>query len=184
MDRYALTVSIRLIGANPGLTLFTADDRTAFASVWRVDWSERGPGHALVLWFAHQLRVVAPVPVLGEWLATDFVRHFPEVEGLDWGTPVTTVAPVRWQLDLATGFRAEADDIVVEIDGPMDRRMLTVDEFDLGGESHQLSTVYMPCRAGRITVAGIPLPGRPQVTETPRASSTAFLADAEVWSKA
>lgn len=177
-------MSIRLIGANPGLTLFTADDRTAFASVWRVDWSERGPGHALVLWSAGRFRVVTPEPELGEWLATEFTRHFPEVEGLDLGSPAITAAPMRWRLDLATGFRAEADDVVVEIGDPMDRRMITVDDFDLGGASHRLSTVYIPCRTGRITVAGEPLPGQPRVTVEPRVSSTAFLADAEVWSRA
>jgi hypothetical protein len=31
-----------LVGANPGVRLRAGDDVTAFASVWQVDWSERG----------------------------------------------------------------------------------------------------------------------------------------------
>src|SRR5262245_57017153 len=41
-------VSVLLVGANPGLTLYAgggaAAERVAFVSVWRVDWSPLGPG--------------------------------------------------------------------------------------------------------------------------------------------
>lgn len=175
-------MSVRLIGANPGLTLFdAAGERTAFASVWRVDWSERGPGQAVVVWQAGEVRILTPRPELGQWLTDEFTRHFPEVAGLPWGTPAVTHTAVRLDYDLARGIRAQAADVVVEIDEPLDRRLIRVPEFDLGGTPNLLSTVYVPCAEGRLTVDGVAVAGSPQVTHEPTTSSSAFLADAEVW---
>ena len=78
-------------------------------------------------------------------------------------------------------MRALAADVEVEISEPLDRRLVRVDEFDLGGTPHVLSTVLMPCRSGTLRIAGTPVPGEPRVRTEPRTSSTAFLADAEVW---
>ncbi|MGP3931132.1 hypothetical protein [Nonomuraea sp. KM88] len=165
---------VRLIGANPGLTLFVAGERVAFASVWRVDWSERGKGHALVMWRGGTTRIVAEERELGEWLAAGFTRHFPEVRGLPWPEPAFTRAPVHLELDLDKGLRATADDVTVEIPGPpRERRAVRVPEFDLGGVPHLLTNVFMPCESGSMTIGG---------TAVAADSATAFLADAEVWS--
>jgi hypothetical protein len=175
-------MAVLLVGSNPGLALHDGDGPpVAFASVWRVDWSVRGPGTALVLSHAGRVRVVTPVPDLGRWLADTFNRHFPEVAGLPWGEPELTEAPVSLDLDMATGLTATAADLAVEISGPMDRR--TVDVAAFPGNGLRLSNVYTPCAAGRLTVAGRPVDGAPRVSTAPRASSTAFLADAEVWSE-
>lgn len=177
-------MTVRLIGANPGLTLFpddAGDVPVAYASVWRVDWSPRGTGTAVVLWQAGATRVITPSPELGRWLAEDFNRHFPELKGLRWATPEVTTAPVALELDLARGMRTVAADVEVEISEPLDRRLIQVDSFDLGGTPLQLSTVLMPCRAGSLRIGGELVPGAPRVRTTPRTSSTAFLADAEVW---
>jgi hypothetical protein len=152
----------------------------AFASVWRVDWSVHGAGTALVLCHEGRVRLVTAVPALGSWLADSFNRHFPEATGLLWSEPECTDAPVIIEADMATGLHATAADITVEIAGPMDRRAVTVAEFP--GNGLQLSNVYTPCRTGRLTIAGRRVAGEPRVTTTPRATSTAFLADAEVWS--
>lgn len=178
-------MAVRLVGANPGVTLFAAagsDERTALASVWRVDWSSKGAGRALVLWHAGRTRVVTERPDLGRWLADQFVRHFPEVAGLAWPAPEITVAGVDLALDLATGMRATAADITVEIADPIDHRVIRIDEFTLGKTVNALSNVYVPCRSASITVGGVRLPGRPDVRTEPSAASSAFLADAEVWS--
>lgn len=177
-------MSVRLVGANPGLRLHAGAGTgrpVVFVSVWRVDWSSHGRGNALVLWHGDRTRVVSPVPELGEWLADEFTRHFPEVRGLPWPAPQVTAAPVAVEIDLAAGMRAVGADVEVEITDPMDRRLVRVDEFDLGGTPNVLSTVYIPCRSGTLRIAGDPVPGAPQVTASPRPSSTAFLADAEVW---
>ena len=177
-------MSIRLIGANPGLILFEGEGDTpkAYASVWRVDWSERGAGNAIVAWYDRRLRVVGSDPRLGEWLAGSFNRHFPEVRDLDWPEPEITTAPVDYAADLGHGIRAEGADIVVEITDPADRRLIHADEFRLGSDVNSLSTVITPCRHGSLTIAGKAMPGSPRVSDGPPVSSTAFMADAEVWS--
>lgn len=185
-------MTVRLIGANPGLQLFAArddagdaagdgDQLTGYASVWRVDWSTHGAGTALVLWHEGRTRVLTGSPELGGWLAAEFTRHFPEVRGLPWPEPQLTVAPVQLEIDLAHGMRAGAADVEVEITDPLERRLVRVDDFDLGGTANQLSTVLIPCRAGSLRIGGAQVPGAPHVTTDPSISSTAFLADAEVW---
>ncbi|NUR72337.1 MAG: hypothetical protein HOU81_16100 [Hamadaea sp.] len=164
-------MSVRLVGANPGMTVREGDQLLAFASVWRVDWSERGAGLALVLWHAGTTQVVSASPALGGWLAEEFTRHFPEVRGQQWPDPLVVEAPVAWEQDLGVGLRASAADVTVEITGPKDRRLVRDEAFDLGGSSHLLSTVYMPCAVGTLTVAGVPVTG----------DVHAYLADAEVW---
>ncbi|NUR52319.1 MAG: hypothetical protein HOV71_29695 [Hamadaea sp.] len=164
-------MSVRLIGANPGMTVRDGDRLLAFASVWRVDWSERGAGLALVLWHTGTTRVVTGSPELGRWLADEFTRHFPEVRGEQWPDPAVVDAPVAWEQDLGVGLRASAADVTVEITGPKDRRLVRDEAFDLGGVPHLLSTVYLPCVSGTLTVGGSSVTGQ----------THAYLADAEVW---
>jgi hypothetical protein len=173
-------VAVLLVGANPGLTLYGSDsERVAFASVWRVDWSVHGSGRALVLWHEGRTRVVTETPELGRWLAEAYARHFPEVDGLPWPEPELTVAPVALELDLATGMRATADDVTVVLADPLDRRVVSVERFP--GNGLRLSNVYIPCRTASLTISGRAVNGAPEVAGT---RSSAFLADAEVWSEA
>lgn len=176
-------MTVRLIGANPCVTLYSGDQPVAFASVWRVDWSERGAGTAIVLGDSSGVRVIGSDPALGCWLADSFNRHFDDVlAGLPWSAPAVTTAPVTITQDLATGLRAAGADVVVEINEPLDRRHVTVDAYDLGGTVNALSTVFMPCRHGAITVGGVSVDGVPLTPTRPTGpTSTAFLADAEVW---
>jgi hypothetical protein len=66
------TRRVLLVGANPGVSLFTGEQLSAFASVWIVRWSERGSGRAIVLWHDGRVRVLAtehdaePVRPVGE----------------------------------------------------------------------------------------------------------------------
>ncbi|HLU44814.1 MAG TPA: hypothetical protein VKZ67_07355 [Natronosporangium sp.] len=181
-------MTVRLIGANPGLRVFADDgegELLGYASVWRVDWSPYGTGPAVVTWYDQRPRVISPSAELGRWLADEFTRHFPEVRGLPWPEPEVTVAPVTLEQDLSHGVRAVAANVEVEITDPLDRRLVRVDDFDLGGTPYQLSTVLMPCRRGVIRIDGTPLPGAPRLRnlDSPElpVSSSAFLADAEVW---
>lgn len=173
---------IRLMGANPCVTLYDGDRATAYASVWRVDWSEQGgSGHAIVLGDAERVRVIGPDAELAVWLAGEFNRNITSVSaGLPWREPEVTVAPVAFALDLARGLHAEAGGVTVELTDPMDRALTRNDAYDLGGTPNVLSTVWMPCRHGSITVDGRRLPGRPRV-DPAVPTSTAFIAEAEVW---
>ena len=166
-------MAIRFIGANPGITILNGDERVAFASVWRADWSEQGTGLAIVLWHKGMTKVITSNSVLGDWLASEFTRHFPEVAGLPWPTPAIVETPVSLELDLTNGMKASAGGVEVVIGPPLDRRLFTTDAFDLGGHLHELSTVFMPCESGSITIDGVPVEG----------TVKAFIADAEVWQR-
>lgn len=171
-----------LAGANPGIRLLDGDAVTAFASVWVVDWSERGAGTALVLWHDGRVRVLGEHPALAAWLERYFVRHFPEVAGLPWPEPEVERAAVRVELDLATGLVATAADVEVRLSGVLDRRVLDATDFPLDGEPHTLTLLFAPVAEGRITVGGLALPGTVTVDGPPeRPSSSAFLTTAEVW---
>ncbi|WP_412539011.1 hypothetical protein R8Z50_24555 [Longispora sp. K20-0274] len=166
-------MSVRLICANPCLMLTVDDERVAFVSAWRVDWSERGAGNALVLWHAGRPRVIAPDAELGRWLAEDFVRHFTETKGLPWADLEVTVAPVTFHLDLATGLRAAGADVEVTIGGPTGMALQGVEAYPLGDVSNALTLVYVPCSSGTLSVGGAGVTGD---------VAAAFLTDAEVWS--
>jgi hypothetical protein len=172
-----------LCGANPGVRLLDGDTVTAFESVWTVDWSTHGAGNAVVLWHDGRVRALGPA-CLTEWLASYFVRHFPEVDGLPWPAPVVEETPVCVDLDLGTGLVARAGDVVVTMSGVLGRRTFGTGDFALGGVPHSLQLLLAPVSNAAITVAGRRLPGAVTVGGTSeRPSSSAFLATAEVWSR-
>ncbi len=174
-------MTLRLMGANPCVTLYDGGRATAYASVWRVDWSQRGKGHALVLGMPGRIRIIGPDRDLGGWLGSEFNRHIASVSGgIAWSEPEFTEAPVRFELDLAVGFHAAAADVTIEISGPIERYLTRKDDYDLGGTPNILSTVWIPCREGTIAVDGIRLPGSIRVDPS-KPMSSAFIADAEVW---
>jgi hypothetical protein len=171
-----------LCGANPGVRLFSGDTVTAYASVWVVDWSERGAGKAIVLWHAGEVRVLTDDPPLGGWLERAFVRHFPEADGLAWPEPTPEKATVDVRLDLGHGLLARAGDVEVTMSGILDRRAFQTDDFRLAGVPHGLRLVSAPTAEATITAAGKRLPGSVTHGGPPgRPTSSAFLTTAEVW---
>lgn len=107
-------------------------------------------------------------------------RHLSVSRAISWSEPEFTEAPVEFRLDLTEGFRATADNVSVEITAPIERYLTRNDEFDLGGTPNILSTVWIPCRNGSISVNGTRLAGAVRVDPT-KPMSSAFIADAEVW---
>ncbi|MEV4684897.1 hypothetical protein [Streptomyces kurssanovii] len=174
-----------VVGANPGLVLYDGDRLTAYASVWQVDWSPYGAGNVLVLWHRDQVHLYGSDPRLALWLERDFVRHFPEAEGLLWPAPVVHRVPVRVRVDLAHGLRADAADVRVAMGDVLGRRAFATDAFPLGGGlEHSLSLVLGPCGHGSVRVGGRAVAGLPRVGGTAaRPTSTAYLAVAEVWQR-
>lgn len=172
-----------LVGANPGITVFDGDTVTAYASVWKVDWSIHGSGTAIVTWHDGRVDLYTDTPHLGHWLERHFTRHFPEVDGLPWPEPVLHHVPAIVSIDLVDGVHARAGDLLVDISGILDRRAFATDAFPLGeGGEHSLSLVIAPSEHGRIVRRGHQLPGDVVRGGTPeRPSSTAFVAVAEVW---
>lgn len=173
-------MAVVLVGANPGVLLLDGERPTAFASVWRVDWSAYGSGPVLVLVHAGRMRVLTPDVALGRWIATAFVRHFGEAGQLPWEEPSYEEVDLTLGLDLARGVTVRAADVVVEISGVLDRQAVDY-PVDLGGAPHRMTAVYAPCSDARITVAGERVPGAARVQDGPPPSSSGFLAVAEVW---
>ncbi len=180
----AATRSPVLVGANPGLRLYDGATLTAYVSVWRVDWSVHGSGNALVLWRDEQVHVYGANAELAAWLEHDFVRHFPEAEGLVWPDSALVRQDVEVAIDLATGMHARTAGLELHMSDVLDRRTFATDEFALDGANHSLSLVLAPCRSASLVHDGQPLAGEPQVSgTTARPSSSAFIAVAEVWSR-
>lgn len=177
------TRKVILVGANPGITLFDGDTVTAYASLWRVDWSDHGSGTAIVTWHDGRVDLFTDAPVLGQWLESHFTRHFPEVAGLPWPEPVLHRVRATVDIDLDDGVRAHAGELRVHISGILQRRAFATDEFPLGdGGEHSLSLVTAPSEHAWIARRGRRLPGDVELGGTPeRPSSSAFIAVAEVW---
>jgi hypothetical protein len=155
---------------------------TAYASLWRVDWSTMGAGSAIVLWRPGSVTVFGEDPLLAHHLAEGYVRHFPELEDQPWHTMTFVESPVQLDIDLASGVKATALDVEVTMAEVLDRRAFMSDEFPLADVEHSLSLVLGPCGAGAITVAGEPVGGVVKVGGTAeRPQSSAYIAVAEVW---
>src|SRR5690625_4225829 len=139
------TRRVILVGENPGITLYRGETRTAYASVWKVDWSTHGSGTAIITWHDGQVDRYTDNPVLAFWLEGHFTRHFPEVEGLSWPDPVLHEVPAHVDIDIIDGVRAHAGDLQIDISGILDRRAFATDSFPLGeGGEHSLSLVQAP----------------------------------------
>lgn len=167
--------------ANPFLTLFEDDSAVAFASCWRVDWSERGQGRVVVFETEAGVRVVATDADLGSWMANTFNPNLKaSLSGLQWSPPEIVEAPVEFEMDLDRGFRASVADIEVTIAEPIDRHLTRDDAYDLGGSPNVLSTVWVPCRTGIVSVGGERVAGMLRIDEAAGYASAA-IAEAEVW---
>jgi len=176
-------MSVVLIGSNPGLLLLTNDHPTAVASVWMVDWSRWGRGDVIVVATPDGWLTAGADEHFARILADRFTRHFPEAETFDWDGHVEHIdEKPSVRLNAATGVRASAEGLKVEITGVLDRRHISEPAYELDGALVSLSNVYLPCARGSITVRGELIAGEPNVGGTEeRPSSSAFLAVAEVW---
>ena len=172
-----------LAGANPFLTLYDGGSPTAYASIWRVDWSVHGAGNAIVLWHAGAVRLLTDAPALGRWLAEHFVRRFDEATALpSWHSLELVEAPVEVVVDPGGGVRAAGAGVVVALGDPLDARPVGVADFPLDGVSHGLSMLAMPCAVGFVTIDGVDVSGAPRVwRDGGRVHSSAVTAVHEAW---
>ena len=178
---------IILAGANPGLRLFDESGKvTAYASIWMVDWSIRGAGTAVVLWFDGIVRVVSEDVDLASWLERYFVRSFLEVQGLPWHEPAVERDLVQVSMNLADGLSAKAAGHP-DRDGRRPRPPPVRDRqlpLQLPDGNHSLSLVIAPVRSATVSIGGASVPGFVQVDGSPdKPGSSAFLTAAEVWQR-
>lgn len=168
-----------LAGANPFVTLYEGERPTAYASVWRVDWSTHGSGNVVILWTPGLLRIVGDDVRLAGWIEEHFVRNFDEALALpSW--PSARVERASVSVGRAS---AEAGDIAISLDGVLDARPVGIADFPLRGVSHGLSMQILPCSRASISVGGVAVPGSPQVSwDGGRPSSSAVVTVHEAWS--
>ena len=176
---------LAFIGANPAALLWDGDRASAFVSVWQVDWSSEGPGGAVVLCRAGELRVLCDPPLVGRWLFDTFVTHFSELNHFEDlpARPAVEQAPIKIEVDLVSGLTASAGDVTVRISGILDRRRQLENGLRIGGIPWSLSRVYAPCRSARVEVARSVVPGAPRMEDRNPVSSSAWLAVAETWAR-
>jgi hypothetical protein len=189
---------IFMCGENPGLRLYEPETEhlVTVASYWHCTYSPHGLGNALVLWLDAS-RMSGMTVYRGGGIFTDNVplaralvetltQHFPEFRGL----PVTDLPYVEAVCEhVFDGIRyaaqCRAADAQVEVvwEELLDQKYLNWPQFSTGSTAYDLTTVICPCRAGRVTINGVAVPG--EVLQANAAdgspSSTAFLAFAESW---
>ncbi len=187
-----------MCGENPGLRLYVPDTEhlVAVASYWHCTYSPLGTGNALVLWLdATRMLGVSVyrsggiftdnVP-LARALVETLTQHFPEFRGL----PVTDLPYIEAVCEhvfdgtrYAAHCRAADAQVEVAWEELLDQKYLNWPQFPAGAAAYDLTTVICPCRAGRVMLNGIAVPG--EVLQAKAAdgspSSTAFLAFAESW---
>lgn len=176
-------MSIVLVGSNPGLLLFDAEQPVATASVWSVEWSVWGSGTILMAADADGWRTVGADKHLAKILLETFNRHFPESEAFaDTSKVRHTDDEVDLTCDLQSGLEASGGGIELRLGDVRDRRPFADPAFPLGGLELGLTNVYAPCGFGELVIDGTVVRGRPAVSSKDgRWTSTAFLAVAEVW---
>jgi hypothetical protein len=172
-----------LIGANPNVQLFDdSEGCLALASCWRVDWSVCGAGTAIVLWQPTGVTTYGEDAGLAGWLAEEFVRGFPELDGLGWSPPLHRPTPVEVAISMSDGMVASAAGLMVTASRVLDRRTFRTDDLGPDGTPRSLSLVFGPCATGAVEIDGLAVPGRARRSGTPdRPGSSAFVTEAEVW---
>jgi hypothetical protein len=158
-----------LAGANPAVLLRDGDRAAAFASLWLVDWSERGAGPVLFVVEPDATRMYGERRELADWLADTFVRRFGESAQVGWHEPEWVPTPPEVELDTVAGLNVTAADVSLSLSDVGPPTLFAGDAL-----GYRLSNVTFPCAAARLTRSGTILPGSP---------SPAFLALSEVWSR-
>jgi hypothetical protein len=181
-------------GENPGMTLYVPgmEQAVAVASYWHCTDSPWGVGDALVLWLDTE---IAPSTDVGQgYVFTDnlelahvLVKNLTQYFGEFREVPVKTLEyadarcehsydGIRYRVICQTAQTK----IEVQWTDVLDRKQVIWPQFPAGKAAYDLTTVICPCRAGRIQINDILLPGEVKTAAEPP-SSTAFLAFAETW---
>jgi hypothetical protein len=170
-------MSVFFIGAMPWVQLYDDGRLCAWATVYQVDWSPHGSGSVLALRYRGQQQMFGTDGDLAAWLA-DWLRH--DTNGYDM-LPFRS-CDVTLSIEPATGLRASAGGISVEMTLPLDRQLIRRDNYPLGDFAPTASWVRIACQEAAITVDGQLLPGAPLLSQDQFGpSSTAQLNIAEVW---
>jgi hypothetical protein len=177
-------MAILFVGSNPGALLFDESGMPlTFATLWIADWTPMGRGSAVIIADTSGWRSYGEDGELAFHLAEHFTQHFPETEAFPWSGNLThELETLEIEFNPVTSIHVVSDSIDLQIRDVLDLRTTTVESFPLGAHSPRLTNVYLPCAFASLTERGQVVGGKPKVESGgERASSTAYLAIAEVW---
>lgn len=181
---------VEFIGANPVATLFRADTRAGFVSLWEAEWSTYGPGTAVLAWVEgdDSVRLLTPDADLGRWLTGTFSRHFPELDGLPEIAEPVDCDIAEWHVGpesaRARVFGADGSSVIAAISKPMRSRPGQATEWRLGDATWTLTNLLTFCTDATLEVDGARVLARPVVeggADDP--TSSAFIAVHETWTR-
>jgi len=98
-------------GAAAGVRLCEGDDTTAWAGIYRIDWSIDGAGSVFSYWRGERVRVIAPRRELSEWLNDTFMgpmNRSAALGGVAWDAVEHEEADVELTADPESGARVRA----------------------------------------------------------------------------
>ncbi|PSL05203.1 hypothetical protein CLV30_10469 [Haloactinopolyspora alba] len=181
---------VEFIGANPGATLFRAESRAGFVSLWEAEWSVRGPGVAVLAWVDgdEAVRLLTPDRELGSWLAETFTRHFPELDGLPEIAEPVDCDVLDWQIGhdsaRARVLGSDGSSVIAAISKPMQSRPGLALRWRLGAASWTLTNLLTFCTDATLEVDGARVLARPEINgDGEQPHSSAFIATHETWTR-
>lgn len=182
-------------GENPGISLREGENGpfTCHVSFFRVVYSPHGPGHAVVvLWNPNEADanngLFTDNPPLALWLRDNFVAYF----GSFKGNPLLSELPVReiTRCERSGDTRHSYSELIT---GPDLNMTLTwaglqtpfMVEFPAEKSAtgiHEMFSLFIPADSAEVVLNGKRAAGKPAPRDVQgKASSSAFLALAEVW---
>lgn len=169
------------IGVMPWVRLFDGERLTCWASVVQADWSLGGAGRILMLRQDGRRRFLGDNKELLHWLG-QWILHPATGEKPIEAQVEFEQSEVALEIDPASGLRATAGDIQIEIASPIDRKLIRRERYPLGDFFPTASWVRIACEQARVVVGGIAMPGRPNRSKDSFGQySTAQINIAEVW---
>lgn len=186
-------------GENPDLTLYKpgTEDVIVRASYWRCVYSEAGDGSATFLWLdgsvagqggSSRTVIFTDNPGMAKIAFENMNKYFGGWDALGFESTEPTYARFfqegdgRWYHRLVSNTGSE----VVEMSWRdiIEQQHRIQQDFRLGPNRFDLTTVICPCRSASISINNQPIVGEVRVsTNDGKLQSSAFLAFAETWSK-
>jgi hypothetical protein len=171
-------VGVFFIGAMPWVQLFDDDRLTGWVSVIQIDWSPLGSGRLVTIRRDRRLHMLGTSEELAAWLYEWMFQY----HGDGYQPQPFRHSDIEFVVDPATGMRASADGVLIEMSTPIDRQLARREHYRLGDFAPTASWVRISCANARVVLDGVPLPGAPKLsTDDLGRCSTAQLNIAEVW---
>jgi hypothetical protein len=193
------TTKVIFSGENPNLELHKPgnEEVVARASYWRCVFSEAGDGNALLFWLAagalgdgaaEKKVLYTDNPNMAKIVIDNMNSHFGGWTELNFGQVAPTYARFfqegdgRWYHRVVANTGNEAAELMWW--DVIDYQHVIRQDYALGSNHFDLTTVICPCKSASIAVNGKPVAGDVRwSSDGAKPQSSAFLAFSETWSK-